>query len=278
LKRLENNSEILFPPEAAATFDLDAFDTALRSQAVDFIHFRAMRCPIGLVDVFDERRPSHDDHSGCSNGFLYTLAGHLKATFTGNSSDRRDMEFGWLDGSTVQVTAQRRYEDSDAEVQLAVFDRLYLNESVITVPTWELAESHASGTEKLKFPIVEVVDLVDATGRRYVPGDYSVQNGRIVWEPGRGPGLDPLNQRGVVFSVRYTYRPYWYVARLPHQVRVAQTETILERRVERVNQAAVLVRENVFEKEQRDPQQPATDPSVAARQERGPREGIFGPR
>lgn len=277
MDKLPNNSAMQFPFGTGATFDLDAFDTALGSQSVAFAHFRAMRCPIGMVDPFDDRGP-HPDHSGCSNGFLYTYAGQLRATFTGNSNDRRDTDIGWLDGSTVQVTAQRRYEDVDSPVQLAVFDRVYLTEESVTVPTWELAEAHATGTEKLKFPVVEVVDLVDATGRRYVPSDYTVEAGRLVWAQGRGPGIDPTISRGVVFSIRYTYRPYWYVSRLPHQVRVAQVETILDRHVERVNQSAVLVRENVFEKERNDPLAAAQEPKRADRQERGPREGIFGPR
>ena len=62
----ETNLAFQFAP-ISVSFDPDAFDDALRAQGVQYVHWRAMRCPVGLTDRYSERRV-HDDHSGCSNG------------------------------------------------------------------------------------------------------------------------------------------------------------------------------------------------------------------
>ena len=68
--------ETTFPAQEAVNLDPDAFDDAIRSQGLTFVHYRAMKCPIGVVDADDERHP-HGDHGGCSNGFLYKVVGPL---------------------------------------------------------------------------------------------------------------------------------------------------------------------------------------------------------
>jgi hypothetical protein len=78
-----------------------------------------------------------------------------------------------------------------------------------------------------------------------------------------------------VCSVHFSYRPFWYVKNLIHEVRVAQTEDEFgNRTVQRMPQSCVLQREYFFEKEQRDSQ--AADPE--GRQKPGPGDGGFGPR
>ncbi len=266
------NIPLRFSP-TSVSFDAQAFDDALRAHGVKLVHFRAMRCPVGLVDRYDTRRP-HEDHSGCSNGFIYTKAGTLTCIFTGNGNDTRQNDVGVLDGSTVQVTSPRMYDDTDEESQVANFDRFYLNEESITVPHWQLVEAHITGRDRLSFPVVKVVDVMDATGRRYNSSEYDVEDGQLVWKNG-GPGYDAERERGVIYAIRFTYRPYWYVQRVVHQVRVAQVETLMKRSVQRMPQGFVLQRETVFEKEEKDDQAP--DPS-SPRQVKGPAAGTFGPR
>jgi hypothetical protein len=161
-KRSDNGVQFVFAPGLAVSFDPSAFDDAIRSQGVQLVHFRAMRCPVGLTDRYDQRRP-HDDHSGCSNGFIYTEAGTITCLFTGVTEDQKQNDVGLLDGSTVQVTAPRFYDETTDEVQITPFDRLYLLEDAVSVPHWQLVEAHATGRDKLSFPVVNVIDVMDAT-------------------------------------------------------------------------------------------------------------------
>jgi hypothetical protein len=249
------------------------FDVAIRANGVKLVHYRAMKCPVGMVDRYDTRR-IHEDHAGCSNGFLYTKAGTITCLFTGNGNRQNSSDLGLLDDSTVSVTAPRFYDDTEEDTQVAQYDRMYLDEEAITVPHWQLVETHATGRDKLSFPVVEVMDIVDTHGKRYSVNDYKIENGQIVWVGDR-PGFDAIANKGEIYSIRYTYRPYWYVQRINHQVRVAQVETPLARKLIRMPQAFTLQREYVFEKEEKDDQAP--DPN-SPRQHKGPRDGSYGPR
>lgn len=250
-------------PNAAISFDIDAFDQLLRSQGVTFTHYRAMKCPVGMIDEFDTRRP-HEDHSDCSNGFLYTKAGEVTALFAGNSTSNNATEAGYVDGSTVNVTLPRFYDDgSEDRIYIAPFDRLYLAEEGIVVVNWQTYRHSDMAVDKLTFPVVFVQDLVDAQGRRYASGDFEIREGRIYWGRNR-PGMDPETGRGLICSVRYTYRPYWYVKNLVHEVRVTQAEDPYTgvRKVQRMPQAIVLQREYIFEKNDRDDAAPDLDRQV----------------
>lgn len=272
-KRADSNLAFTFAP-ISVSFDADAFDVALREHGVTFVHWRSMQCPVGMIDQFDSRRV-HEDHAGCSNGHIYTRAGLVTGIFTGNDDKISQNDVGLLDGSTVQVTLPRTYDDSEEEVMVAPFDRFYLMEENVTVPHKQYAEAHVTGTDKLSYPAARVLDLIDAHGKRYGSGEFSIDShGRIVWI-GSGPGFDAAASKGTIYSVRYTYRPYWYCSRVIHQVRIAQIETPLAREVQRMPQSFVLQREYVFEKEDKDELAPNPD---NPRQVKGPRQGIFGPR
>ena len=279
-------------PEFAPALDPEATDAQIHDQGVRLVHWRAMRCPVGLTDMDEATRRPHDHHADCSNGFLYTRAGLVSAAFMGNNRDAKFVDWGRVDDSTAQIVVARHYEATGAAgggdgdggdgcgpkvpVELCKFDRLYLDEESITVNYWELFEVHATGRQRLHFPVVRVIDLIDSQGRRYVQdADFSVVDGQIVWAQGRDPGIDPARGRGRVCSVRYTYRPYWYVDRMLHEVRVAQVETEDGRRVIRFPQNAVIRREFHFQKEDRDEDAPTP---TSKRQREEPEDGDFGAR
>lgn len=263
-------------PVAKVTFDLAAFDRLIKTSGVTFKHWRAMRCPVGMTDQYDTRRV-HDGHSGCSNGFIYTYAGEVTCSFMGNQTGHSMSEIGRMDGSTVHVTLPRFYDGPGSRpVQILPFDRLFLAEEAITVGHWQAVEHNASGKDRLNFPVVDVIDLIDSQGKVYGSTDFEVVGGQIYWGPNR-PGLDPELGKGRVYAVRYTYRPYWYVKTLVHEVRVAQVENPYTglREVNRVPQEAMLQREYIFEKEEKDEQ--AREPD-SVRQVSSPGSGLFGPR
>lgn len=272
--------QMVFPSDAVS-FDAAKFDELIRSQGVEFVHHRAMRCPVGMTDPDDIRRP-HPHHEDCSNGFLYTLAGTVTCGFLGNSKESHFQDFGRVDGSTVQIVVPRFYDAAagcptgDVPVELAPFDRMYLKEDVTPVVTWHTFSASVTGVDRLWFPAIKVIDLVDANAQRYHQDvDFVLRQGQIHWTGTRRPGIDPKTNKGVVCSVRFTYKPFWYVKNLVHEVRVAQGEDDFGNRVlQRMPQSAMLQREYHFEKEQRDAQ--AKDPE--RRQQSQPADGQFGPR
>lgn len=261
----------------AIGMDPEAFDELIHSNGIQMVHYAAMRCPVGLTDPDDLRRAC-DHHIDCSNGFLYQRMGELTVGFIGNGGDTRFSDAGRLDSSTVTVVLPRFYDDGDQEqVEVSVFDRMFLKENPILVSTWQTFAVHVSGHDRLMFPVEKVRSLVDSRGKSYKQGvDFTVSGGQLHWLENRSPGIDAKSGRGVVCSIRYQYHPFWYVSRLNHEVRVAQVEDpdTGDRVIKRFPQEAVLQRENHFQKEQVDPQ--ANSPEQ--RQKPGPRKGEFGSR
>src|SRR5688572_17413775 len=264
---------LVFPSDAVS-FDVEKFDEFIRSQGVQLVHFRAMPCPVGLSDP-DDMRQSHDHHQDCSNGHIYTKAGVITTGFLGNSADLRFQDMGRMDGSTVNIVIPRFYDDKPNErVEVSELDRMYLQEEGITVTTFYRFAAHSSGVDRLIFPVVRVVDLMDSHGKRYKEGvHFEVSGGELRWFQNQGPGVDPATGKGTVCAIRFAYRPFWYVKSLVHEVRVCQAEDEFgERVVQRMPQQAVLQREYQFQKEQNDSQVISPE----KRKKPGPDDGGFG--
>jgi hypothetical protein len=236
------------PSAHQVAFDIAAFDEATRAHGVSLVHFRAIPCPVGMIDKYDSRRP-HEDHAGCSNGYIYRKAGEVIALMSGVSKELKQNDVGLIDGSTAQVTSPRFYEDGE-QFHVMPFDRFYLSDEAVTVPKTQRTESNISGVDKLNFPVEKVELIVDANGRFYDENCYQIENGRIRWLD--GPGYDLENQKGVIYSIRYHTKPYWYCTRLLHEVRIVQVEDMMERTTVRAPQQFILVRESFFESEAND--------------------------
>ena len=259
--------------DRSVLFSADAFDRSINSHGVKLIHYRALKCPIGMIDRFSVRRPDHH-HINCSNGFIYTRAGSVKALFINSGNKMDQWDGGILDGSRATVSTPRTYDDSEGEIQVVPFDRFFLDEEDLLVPHMQLVEYHVTGHDRLSFPVVKVVDLIDSKGITYCPDDYTIENGQIVWGS-KSPGYNPDLNVGNIYSIRYLYRPYFYVDNVMHQTRSITVDTGLETKNVRGPQEFSLVREKVFEKEQKDDEAP--DPN-SARQVKGPRSTPMGPR
>src|ERR1700690_1849327 len=260
--------------DRSVLFSAGAFDRAIVTHGVNMIHWTAQPCPVGKVDINSVRRP-HPDHSACSNGMIYTRAGRVRALFINSGNKMDQFDFGVMDGTQATVTTPRTYDDSDNEIQVVPFDKFYLDEEALTVPHTQLVEAHITGHDRLSFPVVKVVNIIDAKGVTYCPEDYKVENGQIVWTGGKQPGFDALIQRGTVYSIRFLYSPYFYVDRVAQQTRQITVDTGLETKNVRGPQEFTLIREKVAEKEEKDEQ--ALDPN-SPRQVKGPRAGAMGPR
>jgi hypothetical protein len=265
--------QISFSP-TSVLFDAGAFDRSITTHGVLMIHWAAQPCPVGKIDENSVRRP-HPDHSSCSNGMIYTKAGRVRCLFINSSNKMDQWDTGLADGSTVTETTPRTYDDSDNEIQVVPFDRFFIDEESLLVPHTQLVEAHISGHDRLSFPVVKVVNIIDAKGITYCPEDYTIENGQIVWTGPNQPGYNPLIQKGTIYSIRYLYRPFFYVDRVAHQTRQITVDTGLESKNVRGPQEFTLIREKVFLKEEKDDQ--AANPD-SPRQVKGPRAGPLAAR
>jgi hypothetical protein len=249
-------------PSTQVSFDVEAFDEAIRSHGVKFIHYMALPCPVGMTDLDDNRRP-HPDHQGCTNGFIYSKVGCITGLFTGNSKTKTPDEMGFWDASTVQVSFPRFYDGCDKPLYVAPYDRFYLDECELNVVTWQRFIHSENTIDRLKYPAVEVIRLIDNTGLTYNPGeDFVVEQGSIKWVGSQpvpsmdiGPGLDgSVIDRGAICSARYTYRPYFYVGQMMHELRVARmVESPKGPHMERMPQQVLMHREYVVNTKDQQP-------------------------
>ncbi len=266
-------------PSQTVSFDPNAFNELIQSQGVRLVHYKALRCPVGMVDIDDNRRP-HEDHAGCSNGFIYYKAGVVTAFMQGIGNSQQSHDVGLLESSSSATTFPQFYEESEEQVIVAPFDRFFLQEEneedQQVVETWHLVVAHQSGIDRLHYPAQKVTKLIDSRLEEYEQcKDFELKNGNIQWTGSRRPGYQPEIDKGTVYSVRYLYRPYWYCSRLMHDLRFSQIETEAGRQLQRMPQQALLSREYTFTNESNDSQARDAD---SLRQTPGPKDGGFGPR
>jgi hypothetical protein len=162
------------------------------------LHYRSMRCPVGMTDADDVMRRPHEHHADCSNGFVYTQAGTVTCSFLGNGKDSPSSRTtaASTGHGPGHVPPHLRRQADYTPVQMCQFDRLYLKEESITVVNWHTFAAHVTGIDRLQFPVVHVQDLMDANGNRYTEGlDFAVRGGQINWTDGHGPGIDRTKAR-----------------------------------------------------------------------------------
>lgn len=237
-------SHVLHFGRVTPTFDPDAFSNAVADHGFKLVHFRATLCPVGMTDQFDNRK-SHPPHDNCSNGYIFENAGEVVCLFTSNPTSTQIIDPGLLWGSSVQLTFSPYYEDGVTPVTVMPQDRLYLKEPAGYVTANQRFTASEGGVDFTQFPIEQVQSLWDSSGRKYSPYDYVIEKGLIKWGQRRPTP-------GAVCSIRYLYLPYWYVDRLVHEIRLAQTQDRLTgvRGSTRMPYSAVCKRENVSRDEQ----------------------------
>lgn len=246
------------PPGEVVRFNIQELDELVHNHGVRLVHYKGLACPIGMNDPDDVRIP-HSDHSQCSNGFIYQKAGILRAAFIGNNNQNFQVDFGTIWSAQANVILDRFYEEADGNsnpgdsvpVIAAHFDRLYLFEESILVPAWERFQASQSNIQRLRYPVKTVEFFLDSKGTQYLQGiDFDVDSrGWLVWRQGRPrPFYDMNAQLGQVCSIRYLYRPYWYIHDLPHDLRVVEEENDYgDQQTVRMFQSAVLHREYFHE-------------------------------
>lgn len=256
--------------------DVEAFDSVIRANGIEVIHYVGVRCPIGLMDRYDTRQ-SHAEHDTCSNGFIYKKAGLVTIGFLNNSLKNQPMDIGSVDFGEATAIFPRVYDDNQEKlIYLSPYDRIFLNDSdAARVTNWQLVEANQTGTDRLLYPPVSVEYIIDANGEEYSNKDYVIDGGTIKWTGQHRPGYNPTIGKGVIYSIRYNYIPYWYIKYIKNEIRVAKTEDYLsgERKTTRMPYQVVLQREISFENENNE-----SDIPGSLRDAQKPRSGGFGPR
>lgn len=244
-------------PPLSVQLDVNAIDEFLNSHGVKLVHYRAIKCPIGITEKNDDMNQTHEDHQGCSNGYIYTKGGEITCFFLGNSNQPEFTDMGKLASGMVQTTFPRYYDDTQDEVDICVFDRFYLCQDTLTVSYWQTVQYNPSGIDRLHFPAKKVIDLIDSLGNTYKQDvDFRVRDGKIFWT-GRSPGVDPETQLGRIYSIRYRYIPYWYLSRFSHEIRVSRSMDMDGNVIiVPLPQSGILTREFVFENQRADPRIP----------------------
>jgi hypothetical protein len=278
--------DIELPTTQTVSYDIDGFNDLLRSHGITFIHYKAIRCPVGLQEKYDTRR-SHGDHSGCSNGFIYSSAGEITGFFSSNRMESKLIDQGVLDDSTAIVSLPTNYDGTNDPVFIVPYDRFFIKDMPASVSNWELVQYSGSGIDRLQFQALSMSDnIVDARGNVYfLNQDFQLFDGQIKWIPGgQAPGWNVELNKGVVYSVRYQYQPFFYVIRLLHEIRVARVDNFLggpnpdnsNAPLARLPYQVVLQREYVFTGSSEN--DPETLSINNPRQGQSPQNGALGPR
>jgi hypothetical protein len=231
-------------PYDTLIWDDNVFNNLIKDQGVTLAHWKAVICPLGLIDA-NETIGSHSAHVNCENGYIYKFAGYITAYFSSNSAIANLSEMGILDGSTVSVTFPKNYDNTSIQAYIQIFDRFFIVDLATLVPNTQLIEASPTGYDKANYRIIQLEEVIDSNNISYSPDNYEVLDGKIHWVGQQRPGFDPQVGKGVIYSVRYLYEPYFYVSRLMHEVRVLNKLDYItnKKSVVRAPYAALLNRE-----------------------------------
>lgn len=242
-------------PSEQISFSKEAFDEMLRSQGVRVCHYRAIPDPTGMSGRGDGHPSSVPNGApngpGGSDGFLYQEAGSVQVFFQSNSTSSPMDTNGIISTSSAYITLPTTYENGDDPVIVSDYDRFYLQDIEVRVVGKHYVEASSTGTDRFQFPATCVEYAVGPNGTNYVEGqDFQLnQDGTITWISQNRPGVDPNTGRGIVYSVRYRYIPFFIVSRIIHEVRVAQITDPMtfDRNLERMPYQVYAIREKIFQ-------------------------------
>ena len=250
-----------FAGVAQQSFDKAAFANLLKDQGVRFRHLRAIPDPTLLADRGDNRRlgPNSD-----SDGFLYRQVGCFFGSMQANTKDVEYAVEGNIDQSQAYLTPDMFYEDGKTAVILNPWDRLELEDIELRVTTSQLISTSGLKTDRAQFPIICVEHLIGSDGFDYQEGTHFkvTPQGEIEWTSQTRPSYNPNTGQGDVYAIRFTYKPYWVIRRLLHEIRVAQITDPMtgQRYIERLPYQCVIARESVFKDKAQTGLAPLEDP------------------
>ena len=251
-------------PIVQTSFNLNQDDSFVLSQGISYAHYACMPSPIGLNDRGDYRREGGVD-TITSNGSIYIFKGHFTAAEVSNTRDKRRTDGGTDDPSVSNLILPRFYDmgrdtpgqintnpqDNQCRILLAPGDRVYVSDPNCDVRVINYQKMvYESGINTPMFPIICMdLPIYDSNNVQYVEGlDYVITpQGNISWlATGKNTGHNPSTGLGRVYSIRYTYKAFFYVVALPKEVRMAVVTEGGVRQAERMAYNATIQREYLY--------------------------------
>lgn len=240
--------------EYQISFDKKAFSDLLRSQGVRLVHYRAIPDPRGMTSRGDVRSGGQVDRS--QDGYIYKEVGVVTSFFSSNSKQIIENPDNNVAHAMAYISLPETYDDTNEPILLQNWDRFFLKDIEVRVTTSQFMEASIKGIDRLQYPATCVEHLIDAHGVEYVQGvDFALTDeGYVKWLTQKRPGWHAELSRGVVYSVRYRYTPFFVVSRIIHEIRVAQITdpATMKRKLERLLYQVEVVREHVFQDMNRD--------------------------
>jgi hypothetical protein len=218
--RMPGMSRLQMPePLINVTLNPEIFEQLIKGQGVRMIHSRPVPCP-NLREIGAGHNPSC---TRCYNGFIYYNPVEFIGALSNNTMDRKFNMNGTWDLDQAQIIIPVK-DNGGSILDVQFFDQILLPDAA-PVRYYQLVEHSQSGIDRLQFPAVSVDFVIDAHGKKYRPGiDVVVEEGRLRWI-GERPGFNAQLGRGVIYSVNYYVRPCFTILGIPHQIRVAQTQS-----------------------------------------------------
>jgi hypothetical protein len=229
-----NNVPIQFNnPFDAVRPDMSAENAFIANQGIRFFHYVSVVDPLYQVqsgDVrhsFDQEENAQFEDTGRfhrENGFIYFKKGIVYGIFTGNSKDLRYLSAGLYTDSGATLSLNRYYEGTEEYIKISENDKLIpceLPKEFFTTISHKF-DHNPTGIDRMQFRPQEVTHLIDSAGIVYVQDeDFKIANGVLRWIDGRNrPGIDPLSGSGRVCGIRYTYKPFYYIKMILHDIRI----------------------------------------------------------
>jgi hypothetical protein len=219
-------------PFQSVTMNPDAINNFIDGLGIRFMHFQAIPDPLFKRSEDSPRHSFNQEDSYMfektnvytrENGFLYFPKAVVVGIFMSNSKNLQSSSAGLHNFSTASISFNRYYEGTTEVVEISEYDKLIPCENGVEFFTtsWQSLDHNPTGTDRLQYPAIAVRILIDSSGKTYKQDvDFTLQEGQIKWTGSNRPGYDKDTGRGRVCSVRYIYRPYYYVREVGHDIRI----------------------------------------------------------
>jgi len=217
-------------PWNSVTMDSIGQDNFLIQNGVLFDHYKAVPCVLGQTVEGDIRHSHNHDFEGntnvhCENGFLYCFAGQVWGVFTNKSKQMAYIPAGFYGSSSAMLTFNRYYRGTTKIASFTEYDKLIPCEcpKEFFHSNFEKVTHSMTGVDRTQFQITEIEYVTDSDGKFYNEGiDFKIDSqGHIAWIPGgKQPGWNNVADKPKLISVRYKYKPYFYVKQMMHEIRI----------------------------------------------------------
>jgi hypothetical protein len=219
-------------PFQSVTMNPDAINNFIDGMGIRFMHFQAIPDPLFKRAEDEPRRSFNQEDSYLfektnvytrENGFLYFPKAIVVGIFMGNSKNLQSSSAGLHNFSTASISFNRYYEGTTEVVEMSEYDKLIPCENGMEFFTtsWQSLDHNVSGIDRLQYPALAVRIFIDSSGKTYKQDiDFTLIDGQIKWTGSNRPGYDKNTGKGKVCSIRYTYKPYYFVRELSHDIRI----------------------------------------------------------